>query len=73
MGNYAGVDWASQKHDVLIEDETGEELFVGSFAHDEAGLRSLCRTMVRIAVFLSSRQNGRIFQPNAECCGGAGW
>ena len=25
------------------------------------------------AVFLSSRQNGRIFQPNAECCGGAGW
>ena len=52
MGNYAGVDWASQKHDVLIEDETGEELFVGSFAHDEAGLRSLCRTMVRMKVAL---------------------
>ena len=25
------------------------------------------------AVFLSSRQNGRSFQPNAGCCGGAGW
>jgi hypothetical protein len=23
-------------------------------------------------VFLSSRQNGRMFQPNAEGCGGAG-
>ena len=52
MGNYAGVDWASEKHDVLIEDETGEELFVGSFAHDEAGLRSLCRTLVRMKVAL---------------------
>jgi hypothetical protein len=52
MGNYAGVDWASEKHDVLIEDETGEELFAGSFAHDEAGLRSLCRTLVRMKVEL---------------------
>ena len=52
MGNYAGVDWASEKHDVLIEDEAGEELFVGSFAHDEAGLRSLCRTLVRMKVAL---------------------
>ena len=52
MGNYAGVDWASEKHDVLIEDETGEELFAGSFAHDEAGLRSLCRTLVRAKVEL---------------------
>ena len=25
--NYAGVDWASEKHDVLIADQTGEELF----------------------------------------------
>ena len=30
MGNYAGVDWASEKHDVLIEDETGEELFAAA-------------------------------------------
>ena len=52
MGRYAGVDWASEKHDVLVEDEAGEELFAGSFAHDEAGLRSLCRTLVQMKVVL---------------------
>lgn len=36
MGNYAGVDWASEKHDVLICDVAGEELFAATFAHDEA-------------------------------------
>ncbi|MGB0091421.1 MAG: IS110 family transposase [Solirubrobacteraceae bacterium] len=50
--NYAGVDWASEKHDVLIADETGEELLAAAFAHDEAGLRSLCRTLVRYKVKL---------------------
>jgi transposase len=50
--NYAGVDWASEKHDVLIADETGEELLAATFAHDEAGLRSLCRTLVRYKVAL---------------------
>ncbi len=24
MGNCAGIDWASEKHDVLIEDPAGE-------------------------------------------------
>ena len=52
MASYAGVDWASEKHDVLIEDEAGEELFAGSFAHDEAGLRALCRALVRLNVGL---------------------
>ena len=52
METYAGVDWASEKHDVLIEDEAGEGLFAGSFAHDEAGLRALCRTLVRFEVGL---------------------
>ncbi len=52
MGSYAGVDWASEKHDVLVQNEAGEELFAGSFAHDEKGLRSLCRTLVRIKVTL---------------------
>ena len=45
--NYAGVDWASEKHDVLVSDEAGAGLFAGTFAHDEAGLRALCRTLVR--------------------------
>ena len=50
--NYAGVDWASEKHDVLISDEAGERLLAGTFAHDEAGLRALCRTLVRHRVKL---------------------
>jgi len=52
MGNYAGVDWASQKHDVVVQDEAGEELLAASFAHDEKGLRSLCRALARMKVTL---------------------
>ena len=49
---YAGVDWASEKHDVVIADETGEEILAATFAHDEAGVRGLCRTLVRHEVTL---------------------
>ena len=52
MGNYAGVDWASEKHDVLVADAAGERLLSATFAHDEPGLRSLCRTLVRLEVKL---------------------
>ena len=52
MSNYAGVDWASEKHDVLVCDEAGEELLAASFAHDEAGLRSMCRQLLRLKVEL---------------------
>src|ERR1700757_26612 len=53
MGStYAGVDWASEKHDVLIADEMGGEIVAGTFAHDEAGVRSLCRTLARHEVTL---------------------
>ena len=51
-GSFAGVDWASEKHDVLVQNAGGEELLAASFAHDEAGLRSLCRRMVRLNVEL---------------------
>src|SRR5512142_2905729 len=50
--NYAGVDWAAEKHDVIVQDAAGEELLAASFAHDEAGLRSLCRQLVRLNVTL---------------------
>ena len=50
--NYAGVDWASEKHDVVVQNAAGEELLAASFAHDEAGLRSLCRQLVRLNVEL---------------------
>jgi transposase len=49
---YAGVDWASEKHDVLIADETGEEIVAATFAHDEPGVRGLCRALVRHGVTL---------------------
>ena len=52
MGNYAGVDWASDKHDVLVANEAGEKLLAATFAHDEKGLRALCRTLVRMEVAL---------------------
>src|SRR4030088_838870 len=37
MSNYAGVDWAADKHDVRVGDETGEELLAATFAHRRAG------------------------------------
>jgi transposase len=52
MGNYAGIDWAAEKHDVLVADVAGEELMAATFAHDEAGVRSLCRELVRLDVQL---------------------
>jgi transposase len=52
MGNYAGIDWASTKHDVLICDAAGEELLAATFAHDAAGLGGLCRALERARVEL---------------------
>ena len=52
METYAGVDWASDKHDVLVADAAGERLRAATFAHDEKGLRSLCRELVRLKVRL---------------------
>jgi transposase len=52
MESYAGVDWASDKHDVLVADAAGEKLLGATFAHDEPGLRSLCRQLVRLNVTL---------------------
>ena len=52
MGSHAGVDWAAAKHDVLVADAAGEELLAATFIHDEQGLRSLCRQLVRLGVEL---------------------
>jgi transposase len=52
MGSYAGVDWASEKHDVLVADAAGEKLLAATFAHDEKGLRGLCGALVRFKVQL---------------------
>jgi transposase len=45
MGSCAGIDWASEKHDVLIEDPAGEELLAATFAHDEDGVSALCAAL----------------------------
>jgi transposase len=45
MGNCAGIDWASEKHDVLIEDPAGGELLAATFAHDEDGVSALCAAL----------------------------
>src|SRR5947209_5813570 len=45
MCSYAGIDWASAKHDVLIEDAAGEELLAATFAHDEDGVSALCAAL----------------------------
>jgi transposase len=52
MGNCAGIDWASEKHDVLIEDAVGEELLAATFAHDEEGVSALCAALVCFEVEL---------------------
>src|ERR1700749_2498680 len=51
-GSYAAVDWASEKHDVLVADAAGEKLLAATFAHDEPGLRAVCRQLVRLKVEL---------------------
>ena len=50
--NYAGIDWAAEKHDVIVQDAAGEELLAAWFAHDEDGLGGLCRQLLRLKVEL---------------------
>src|SRR5438874_2635887 len=49
---YAGIDWAADKHDVLVADEAGDEVLAATFVHDEKGLCALCRALVRMEVVL---------------------
>jgi transposase len=49
-GVCAGVDWAKDTHDVVVEDGDGEQLWAGTVRHDEAGLTGLCRTLVGLGV-----------------------
>jgi hypothetical protein len=49
---YAGVDWASDRHDVLVQDAGGEEVPATPFGHDKRRLRALCGTLVRLNVVL---------------------
>jgi transposase len=50
MGNCAGVDWASERHDVLVADAAGERLLAATYEHTEAGIAALCRALARLRV-----------------------
>lgn len=64
MGNCAGVDWASEKHDVLIADQSGNELLAATFSHDESGITSLCATLVKrdVEVIAIERPDGLLVE-----------
>src|SRR5215207_5149358 len=51
-GRCAGVDWASEKHDVVVQEADGETVLEATFAHDERGIQALCRALVRLGVQL---------------------
>lgn len=50
MQTVAGVDWASEKHDVLVEDLDGVRVWAGEVAHDEQGITELCATLLAAGV-----------------------
>jgi transposase len=58
MGTYAGIDWASEKHDVLIADAAGERLLVETFAHDEQGITALCDALLCFDVDVVAIERG---------------
>jgi transposase len=47
MANCAGVDWASDKHDVLVADAAGVRVWRATYAHSESGIAALCQQLVR--------------------------
>ena len=50
QGAVAGVDWAKDTHEVLVEDADGERLWGETISHDEAGISRLCKTLVTLGV-----------------------
>ncbi len=50
MGCVAGVDWASDKHDVVIVDEHGARVVERTVTHDERGIETLVALLDQHAV-----------------------
>ncbi len=46
---YAGVDWASQKHDVWLTDSAGKRLGFRNFPHSGEGLSAMCKWLVEVS------------------------
>jgi hypothetical protein len=46
------VDWASDKHDVLVEEPDGARVLAATYAHDQRQLNALCATLLGVGVQL---------------------
>jgi Transposase len=59
-GRWARIDWAAEKHDVLIEHPAGGELLATTFRHDEDRVSMLCAALVcfDVAVVAIERPDG---------------
>jgi transposase len=67
MGAYAGVDWASEKHDLVVLDEHGTVLEEDVFAHDEHGISRLCgRAMVLAELARTDAHRFRVLVPDRD-------
>jgi transposase len=49
-GRCAGVDWAKDTHDVVVQDPDGAEVWADTVAHSEAGLTRLSGSLLRLGV-----------------------
>jgi Transposase len=60
MGNCAGLDWALEKHDVLIGVPGGGELLAATFIHDGDGVGALCGALAcfEVVVVAIERPDG---------------
>jgi transposase len=43
---FAGIDWAAEKADVMVQAEDGHALLERAFAMDDAGIADLCHTLL---------------------------
>lgn len=48
---HAGVDWATERHQLCVLDEVGQVCFEGSFAHSGVGLERLCARLSELASY----------------------
>ncbi len=49
-GVCAGLDWAKDTHDVVVENGDGDRLWAATVTHDEAGITRLCSSLVTLKV-----------------------
>ena len=58
MGSVAGIDWASEKHDVLIANVAGERLLARDVVDDEQGVTALRYALICFEVEIVAIERG---------------